>query len=1017
MKTASLFFALCVFFSLDGRPVPVLTDEFEDGASGKASGVAYTAGKKGKGAYFSVRRHSSVKYDGRSIDPDSGTFSLWVKPDPPLVRDSRRTILNIGGPVKELQGVDIAFDGKALVFPYMRISDPEWKAGEWNHVAYTWKLVRGEKDFPFRYEIAAYVNGRGRAKRLVRVRPVPASVITLGAYPVPEYGRPQLFELDGALDGFSLYKECLSPEEIAFLAGIKTAVPPPLEKAAVPPRKKGGVKPFVLEGAEGSVTLDKKTYIEIVISPKPLPDEVAAAYDLRAHLLKMTGGRISVRKTQTKEKAFRIFIGTAAGLKEKFAHDEIFISIGRGRCVLAGDAPSGASNAVSTLLEHLGFRWFDAGKDGAFVPKVKQLVLPLGTWRYTPFFAMRRIQLSAPYDYVNGLKTRDLDEWGRRNKLALGSYARFHKMVAPHLDKIIPESAFADHPEYFGMDDRGVRDVPSRNKLNPCTGNPEVVKLIREKAVELLRKNPWARYFSIEPIDGGGWCQCPKCRKLDAAPGNYTDRVMTLANEITEALEKAFPGEGKAARFFAYQGYANLPVRTRARGDLQVEVTRGAPELVSGWAKYVGNLQRWDYNGWFTFKWGPMPLSVMPEKIRLARDNHYRGGYFDEGVASVLSLGQPFYYIEAKLMWDPDYDLDLLLDDFFEKYYGKAREPMRKCFDLIERETLRRKSSEELFTEYGRIIFQPYIYESSMWDECIKLCREALALAGDDPVIRRRVELTSMTYLFAGVAGDALIAGQYAGDKNHAFHRYIASRSGENASKLLEAVKLAKKLGVEKVRGNCEPGTLEAIISSWAYLLKIDIAPFYEVFYPSASKKNAGTAKKEAWKLVFSDDFDRKELGDNWKIVHGSWRLADGVLSGRGDALYIDRKFPGDQRLCFDAWVAKGHAACDLDGILADRTMARYGNTGYLFAFGTYGNNFSKINREKVQILRLARPVIEPGKRHRIVCEKSGNVLTWHIDGKKVAEYRETFRALEGEYIGLYTDAGAFFDNVKVYTR
>lgn len=1018
MKTFCGLVLLAAFFSAAAMPEPALYDGFENRTAGKSSNVGFSAGKKGRGAYFSIRKHSFVKYDGKFIDPDAGTVSVWVKPDLPLVRDSQRTILNIGGPAKELQGVNIAFDGRSLIFPYMRISAPAWKSDRWNHIAYTWKLVRNsKKSFPFQYEITAYINGRGAAKRMVNVRPVPASVITLGAYPVPEYGRPQLFELDGALDEFRLYRQCLTPAEIAFLAGEKTAYPAPVEKVSVPVRKTGGVKPFVLSGTQGSVTLDKKTYIEIIIAQKPEKNEVTAAYDLRTHLLKITGGRISVRKTQTPGRAFRIFIGKAAGLKEKFAHDEIFISITSDRCILAGDAENGALNAVYSLLEHAGFRWFDAGKDGGFVPAGKSVELPVGKWRYVPFFAMRRIQLSAPYDYLKGLRSRDLDEWGRRNKLDLGNYAKFHKMVAPHLDRIIPESMFASHPEYFGMDDRGIRDVPSRNKLNPCTGNPDVVRLFQQKAIELLRKDRRAQYFSIEPIDGGGWCLCEKCRKLDAAPENYTDRVITLANQITEALEKAFPGEGKAARFFAYQGYVNLPVRTRARGNLQVEVTRGAPELVAGWAKYVSNLQRWDYNGWFTFKWGPMPLSLMPEKIRLARENHYRGGYFDEGVASVLSLGQPFYYIESKLMWDPDYDLELLLDDFFEKYYGKAGIPMRKCFDLIERETLRRKSSEELFTEYGRIIFQPYIYDHEMWDECISLCREALKLAGNDPVIRRRVELTMMTYLFAGVAGDALIAGQYAADKDHAFHKYIDSRKKENSAKLLEAVKLAKKLGVEKVRGNCEPGNLEAVIASWAYPLKIDIAPFYEIFYPSAAKKKAVTEKKGEWKMVFSDDFSRKDLGNDWKIIHGNWKIANGVLSGRGDAVYINKKFPGDQRLCFDAWVEKGNAACDLDGILCDNSMARYGNSGYLFAFGTYGNNFSRINREKVQVLRIARPVIEPGRRHHIVCERSGNVLSWHIDGRLVAQYRETFRVLEGEYIGLYTDAGAFFDNVKVYTR
>ena len=1013
-------FALLSAVSLSAAalPRPVLRDRFDGGTYGKSAGVLYGAGYKNNAAHFSVNRHSYIKYEGEKINGDAGTLSIWVKPDGPLKRGNVRTILNIGGPAKELQGVNFTLDDRALTVPYMRVENLDIAPGKWFHIAYTWKLNKQDKNFPFRYEIAVYVNGTGRARRLINMRPIPRSVITLGAYPVPEYGRPQLFELEGYLDEFALFDKCLFPDQIAGLAGRQKAVLPPWEKPFIPRRKKGGVKPFLLEGKKGTVTLDRKTYIEIIIPSKPTPGETAAAYDLRSHLLEITRGRISVRKNLTAQKGYRFFIGSAAGIKKDWQTDEICIRISQDQCQLAGHAEYGALNAVYTLLEHLGFRWFDTGKEGRSVPAVQEILLPLGAWQYTPFFTMRRIQLSAPYDYRENLKVRDLNEWGRRNKLHLGRYDRFHKMVAPHLDKIIPESVFLTHPEYFGMDDSGKRDVPSRNKINPCTSHPEVIRLFQQRAVELLKKNKWARYFSIEPIDGGGWCLCANCRQLDAAQENYTDRVITLANQITTALEKAFPGEGKAARFFAYQGYVNLPVRTRARGNLQVEVTRGAPELVAGWAKYVKNLQRWDYNGWFTFKWGPMPVSLLPEKIALARNNGYTGGYFDEGMASVLSLGQPFYYLESKLLWNPDYDFELLLDDYFEKYYGPASAIMRQCFELIEKETFLAKSSDDIFTEYGRNIFQPAVYSPVLWDKCLELCQKAEKAAAASPVFLRRIKTFKMTCLFADTARDALISKQYLAEKNHPFHDYIKKRSPLNARRLLEAVTLARELGFVKVRGNCEPGNLEAVIASWAYPLQLDIAPFYRVFYPEKTPApNTSQRKKSPWKLAFEDNFNRPVLGKNWKIIHGNWKIENGVLAGRGDAIYVNKKFPGDQKLCFDAWVSPGGTACDLDGILADKKMERYGNSGYLFAFGTYGNNFSKINREKVQILRLDAPVITPGKKHRIICEKSGNQLTWTIDGKKVAEYRESFRTLDGDFIGLYTDAGGFFDNVKVFIR
>jgi len=55
---------------------------------------------------------------------------------------------------------------------------------------------------------------------------------------------------------------------------------------------------------------------------------------------------------------------------------------------------------------------------------------------------------------------------------------------------------------------------------------------------------------------------------------------------------------------------------------------------------------------------------------------------------------------------------------------------------------------------------------------------------------------------------------------------------------------------------------------------------------------------KGGWLLVFSDDFKRDRLGDNWRVLDGEWAVADGQLTGRG-TLMLDKAFPGFQRLEF----------------------------------------------------------------------------------------------------------------------
>lgn len=1015
-------------------PKPVMQASFESspdgiGKNGEIKGTAtsidYCPGKIGQAARFTIQGHSHIKYDGAIINPDAGTIAAWIKLDHPSNHKIVRTFLNIGGPTKGLEGESITFNPDALIFPNICLKGINWPEEQWHHLAFSWKPNHASEDFPYRYDVAVYLDGKGMARRTVNHRPVPVATITLGAYPVPEYGRPQLFELEGAIDEFLVYDVGLTPAQIAVLSGYSpkeavTSPLPPLE-TPFPPCNYAGTKTTFLQGNGEQTIIDPETPAEIIIGDQPGNNDSLAAQELQKYIAKITGRIIPINKTAAVSDSVKLYLGAAAaklaGAKaaEPFAVDEIYISMNKNAGILTGDMESGSLNAVYALLEHFGVRWYSAGDEGEFVPQKSRLLIPHGEWRYAPFFQMRRIQLAGPVDYNSNITLQDLNHWTRRNKMQLGTYSQFHRMVAPHLAKIIPEKEFTDHPEYFALNEQGKRSVPSQNNLNPCTSNPEVIKKIQEKAVQLLQENPQAMYFSIEPIDGGGWCLCPNCLKMDVVPGNYTDRVVILANHITQAIEAAFPGAGKAARFFAYQGYSNLPEKSTALGNLQVEVTKGTPELIAGWAKYVKNLQRWDYNGWNSFKWGPMPLSILPEKIQLLKNNHYTGGLFDEGVASVLSLGQPFYYIEAKLMWNPEADLKELLSDFFANYYGQAGELMRNCFDLLETETRNAKSSLDMHIEYSKIQFQPHIYSPAVWKQCLEWSRQAEQLVLDDPVRLHRVQTTRMTYLFSDVARDAIIAKQYLPDKQHPFWQYINSSRELNTSKLLEAIQLARSLGFKQVRGNTEPGSLEAIVASWANPLQIDITAFQKIFNPV--QKQPAEAQKTTWRLVFKDTFEREELGANWKIIRGNWSVKDGCLTGRGDAIYINKKFPGDQRLVFDAWVNHDQTPCDLDGILSDASMSGYGIEGYLFAFGTWGNNFSKINRNKMQIQKIALPVIELGKRHHIVCEKEGSALRWWIDGKLVAEYQEPFQTLKGEYIGFYIDSAGQIDNVEVYTK
>jgi len=972
------------------------------------------AGYRGQAARISRDDLSFVSFPGERLDRDRGTIACFVRLREPSAQRGNRTLLNIGG----AQGTTVAVRENRLF--WVILSPPlDWQAEEWHHLALTWQLNAGDPEMPFRYDAAIYLDGRCAARRTVPARPISAGTITLGCYPVPAYGRPQLFELAGDLDEFALHDRALSPGDVALAAGLgeppATALPEP-EQITIP-RPYAGRRRMVSWGAGEGVRLGPGATTVIALAAEAPERERLAADELARYAERMTGERPTVvAPAEVTEDAPVVAVGRASAatlglaLPEDLGRDELYIEAVGHRAVLAGGDPDGVLNAVYETLERNGVRFYGPGEPGELVPARPALVIEHGRVRDRPWCDVRFLQPAAPSP------ARDEDnEWLRRNRLFVGRYSAAHRMVAPHLAEILPEGLFAEHPEYFGMDVHGVRNPPARNSLNPCTSNPDVARALAQRAIELLRETPDADYYGIEPIDGGGWCQCPDCRALDVVPENYTDRVCVLANQIAEAVEQAFPAQGKGVRFFAYQGYMYPPARTPLRADVQVQVTRGFPEMLAAWAEHCSNLQRWDYNGWRTFKWGPMPLSSLVYKARLQQQYGYRG-WTDEQVSSLLRLGQPFPYIEAKLTWDPGRDVNELLDDFFPGYYGAAAAPMRRCFDLIEERTVTGQTSADNFTEHQNgIRLKPVNYGPAVWRQCLEWVAQAERLAADDPWALRHVRVARMTYLFADVARDAELAAQFVDEPDHAFHGYLAGRADANTAKLLEAVELSLQLGLTEVRGNSEPATPEAMLAMWGPLLGIDITPFRPLFAGPRIPAAEATAD---WELVFADDFERAELGEAWRVTDGDFRIENGHIAGRGAGLFIARPFPGDVRVEYEAWVTPQQTPCDLDAILCAPQLRpwRLGD-GYLFQFGGWGNTVNCLFKGNTRLHTARVPAIVPGTRHQVSCERSGPWLRWSIDGAPVVEYQDPFEPLAGEYVGFYIDTAGQIDNVRVFGR
>ncbi len=183
--------------------------------------------------------------------------------------------------------------------------------------------------------------------------------------------------------------------------------------------------------------------------------------------------------------------------------------------------------------------------------------------------------------------------------------------------------------------------------------------------------------------------------------------------------------------------------------------------------------------------------------------------------------------------------------------------------------------------------------------------------------------------------------------------------------------------------------------------------------------EEAASAKPvQDWTLVFSDDFERDELGENWKVLAGDWRIEAGKLvCGPGySEIVINKTFPGCHRIEFEA-ITRGERPCDFSPVI--QSAGRGYSGGYLIQFGGRANTVNRILRADEPLEdRSADRFIQAGEVHNIAAELDGNTLRLTVDGSIIAEGRDSAPLLgEGhEMAGLYIHCETTVDNVKVYT-
>lgn len=178
--------------------------------------------------------------------------------------------------------------------------------------------------------------------------------------------------------------------------------------------------------------------------------------------------------------------------------------------------------------------------------------------------------------------------------------------------------------------------------------------------------------------------------------------------------------------------------------------------------------------------------------------------------------------------------------------------------------------------------------------------------------------------------------------------------------------------------------------------------------------------------VLFRDDFERDELGPDWRATGPGATLERGVLKledVQNHPLWLDRPLPDDVRVEFDAWATtdEGDIKVELCGDgKSSATSLNYVATGYVLIFGGWNNTLNAVVRQNEhgrQRETSTEPKVEPGRRYHFTITRSGGELRWEIDGREVLSYEDD-APLRGEGHDHFAFSGweaqTHFDNLVI---
>ncbi len=462
---------------------------------------------------------------------------------------------------------------------------------------------------------------------------------------------------------------------------------------------------------------DGKTDYVIVTEKNPDECILTAVNELQTYIKKISGAELEYTTEQTENQNAIVL-----GIGENLYTDAFTLKADSDNLYISGGSSRGTLYGVYTLLEeYFGVRWFTPTLE--VVPESDDVIIDAKLDRtVVPSFSIRRNSCQGTNDAHRARTKMNVSFWDEAT--AYGG-ALTYVWWDVTLDRLVPDSLFAEHPEYFALQPDGTRSTD-----HVCLSHPDVLSIAVENGRKaILECETNAKHFHIGQKDNINYCHCDSCEALYEKYGTVCAPTIIFTNNFADALDGEFPDF--TFTFYAYNETDRPPTDLSLRCNKNVvpvlcglhkacrshplpecgamdgienesfEMLYGDPkpqiaEDFANWVKVADTTYIYDYTiNFLNTAQFFSNFETMQSTMKYMHDIGITGYIYNCGDGHYAAFNELRNYLLCKLQWDVDCDVEYHMNDFIKAFYGEEAAPYIK--EYIDLQTAQTKATAHAF--------------------------------------------------------------------------------------------------------------------------------------------------------------------------------------------------------------------------------------------------------------------------------------------------------------------------------